>query len=124
MNMIADSSPAYVVFLFCGGLMAALVAVAMSLDSCVSFKMTLIPVAVSGSLYGWMFNVTDTVHYRNEPVVAEKVNAYTINEQSGKHSSELHGYVVYRLPNGEEVMFRAGQGMVYPKTATLYKQDK
>lgn len=59
---------------------------------------------------------------RNEAVTATLVENASWNraESCGKYSTCDYSYVVYMTPEGE-VSFRRGQGIVYPKTAILYK---
>ncbi len=65
--------------------------------------------------------------YKNEPVTGEFVRyvaeGYNITERHGKstrHVDKHEVYVVYKI-NGNEVLFRAREGIEYPKTAIFYK---
>ena len=65
--------------------------------------------------------------YQNEQVTGEFVRyvaeGYNIPVASGKttrHVDYHEVYVVYKI-NGNEVLFRAREGIEYPKTAVFYK---
>ena len=65
--------------------------------------------------------------YKNEKVTGEFVRhvaeGYNIPERSGKttrHVDHHEVYVVYKI-NGNEVLFRAREGIEYPKVGVFYK---
>ena len=85
----------------------------------------IIPVLI---LYAFLVGVTGISSYssvapKNERVVGEFVSymAEGFREQSGKTKVDRHRlYVIYKVPAGNVVM-AAGEGMIYPKRAVLYK---
>jgi hypothetical protein len=88
------------------------------------FVLCCIPVGLAGAV-SW--NTGTYSEYRNERVTATLVGfqpeGYNVEERSGKTTRRVDkhfNYVVYEV-NGSRLIFRATEGIEYPKTAILYK---
>lgn len=74
------------------------------------------------------FTTGHIAHYTNEPITATLVGfqteGYITREHSGKTTRDVdhhYQYVVYKLPNNEQILMSASVGVSYPTYATLYK---
>ena len=78
-----------------------------------------------GTAYAVSYHFTDQTPktFVNETVTAEFAGYAPegYREKSGKHMVDRHFvYVIYTV-NGDPILLQAEAGIVYPKTATLYK---
>jgi hypothetical protein len=91
-------------------------------DFFVNFFFVAIIMAIAyGVSYHWTNQEAKT--FKNEKVTAELVGFQPegYREKSGKSMVDRHYmYIVYRV-NGNDVILQAQTGVVYPKTAILYK---
>lgn len=91
-------------------------------------KTFLLAAIVLGGTYYVSYHSGSIIVPKNEKVTANLVDnlaeGYNVTERHGKQTRHVDYhflYVIYHVPGEGNIVFRANEGVAYPKTAVLYR---